>query len=145
MKVDQEACSGCKLCTKVCTVGAISMNEDKNAFINLDLCVECGVCKRIEICPTDAIIEEELAVTEPKTSESVQYDKSPQLTSVQIATELLRYVEAIETEGKKKLIDNLTNPKTLDNLSENECKELFGDSKTSFWGFINQKIRNFFS
>ncbi len=60
MKVDPEACSGCKLCTKVCTVGAISMSEDKKAFIDLELCVECGVCKRIEICPTDAIIEESL-------------------------------------------------------------------------------------
>jgi NAD-dependent dihydropyrimidine dehydrogenase PreA subunit len=60
MKVVLEACSGCKLCTTVCTVGAISMNEDRKAVIHPDLCVECGVCKRIEICPTDAIIEEVL-------------------------------------------------------------------------------------
>jgi NAD-dependent dihydropyrimidine dehydrogenase PreA subunit len=61
MRIDQEECSGCKMCTKVCTVGAISMNEDKKAQIDLDQCVECGVCKRIEICPTDAIVEEELS------------------------------------------------------------------------------------
>lgn len=61
MKIEQEKCSGCKLCTKVCTVGAISMNDEKKAFIDLDQCVECGVCMRIEICPTDAIIEEELS------------------------------------------------------------------------------------
>ena len=41
--------------------GCISMNEAKNAHIDLDQCVECGVCKRIEICPTDAIVEEELS------------------------------------------------------------------------------------
>jgi NAD-dependent dihydropyrimidine dehydrogenase PreA subunit len=61
MKIDQEECSGCKLCTKVCTVGAIFMNKNKKAFVNLEQCVECGVCKRIEICPTDAIFEEELS------------------------------------------------------------------------------------
>ena len=61
MRIDQEECSGCKMCVNVCTVGAISMNEEKNAHIDLDQCVECGVCKRIEICPTDAIVEEELS------------------------------------------------------------------------------------
>ncbi len=61
MKIEPEKCSGCKLCTKVCTVGAITMNDEKKAFIDLDQCVECGVCKRMEICPTDAILEEELS------------------------------------------------------------------------------------
>ncbi len=40
MKIEQEKCSGCKLCTKVCTVGAISMNDEKKAFVDLDQCVE---------------------------------------------------------------------------------------------------------
>ncbi len=61
MKIDEEECTGCKICTKICTVGAIFMNEDKKAFVDLDKCVECGVCKRVEICPTDAIVEEELS------------------------------------------------------------------------------------
>ena len=61
MIVDQEKCSGCKLCVKVCTTAAISVGEDKKASVDRGICVECGVCKRTEICPKDAFIEDELS------------------------------------------------------------------------------------
>ena len=60
MKIDLDKCSGCKLCVNICTVSAISMGEKNKASIDRDTCVECGVCKRVEICPKEAIIQEDL-------------------------------------------------------------------------------------
>lgn len=54
-KIDQELCIGCESCVPVCTVGAIHMGEDGKAHVDLDACVECGVCVRSEVCPVNAI------------------------------------------------------------------------------------------
>lgn len=53
MLIDEEACIGCDICVPYCPVEAISMEGDI-AVIDLDTCVECGTCKRVERCPTDA-------------------------------------------------------------------------------------------
>jgi NAD-dependent dihydropyrimidine dehydrogenase PreA subunit len=59
MKIDEEACIGCRLCVPYCPMGAISMDRAaKVARIDEDECVECGVCFRSDICPVDAFIEE---------------------------------------------------------------------------------------
>jgi ferredoxin len=48
-----EACKGCKLCTRdVCFVDAIQM-VDGRAVIDADRCRGCGRC--VEVCPLDAI------------------------------------------------------------------------------------------
>lgn len=57
--IDQTKCLGCGSCFYACTVKAISMTEPKGqtgkkASVDLNNCVECGVCTR-EICPVDAI------------------------------------------------------------------------------------------
>jgi NAD-dependent dihydropyrimidine dehydrogenase PreA subunit len=57
MLIDRAKCRGCNKCLLYCPMGAIESSDDK-AFINRDLCVECGVCKRVSDCPTDAFIEE---------------------------------------------------------------------------------------
>ena len=50
MKVN-DTCIGCEECLPYCTQGAIFMNEEEQAVVNRDLCVECGVCIDSDICP----------------------------------------------------------------------------------------------
>jgi dihydroorotate dehydrogenase subfamily 1 len=52
--VDENACSGCGLCTKSCVYSAISVNpESAKAQVDSDLCYGCGVC--VSICPHRAL------------------------------------------------------------------------------------------
>jgi NAD-dependent dihydropyrimidine dehydrogenase PreA subunit len=63
MKVNKEACIGCKACHPYCTVGAISLVEwegKKKSEANQTDCVECGACIRSGVCPKDAIAMPEL-------------------------------------------------------------------------------------
>lgn len=60
MQIDREKCTGCEACHMYCTVEAIHSSEDGSiSIIDQDECVECGVCYRAEVCPTDAIYPEE--------------------------------------------------------------------------------------
>ncbi len=65
MQIDKEKCTGCEACHPYCTVGAIHAAKgegggDPISIIDQDECVECGVCLRADICPTDAIYPVEL-------------------------------------------------------------------------------------
>jgi len=64
MKIDKDVCTGCEACHPYCTVGAIRtvawMGEEKSE-VDQDLCVECGLCLRAEICPVNAIYRPDLA------------------------------------------------------------------------------------
>jgi len=89
MRISKEKCVGCANCVPICTVGAIYIGEDGLAEINADSCVECHNCYRslsfehlppsltrtirrlltklglrfqpdLDICPTEAIIPEDL-------------------------------------------------------------------------------------
>ena len=51
-KVDKKECVGCGACVNVCSVGAISMVDDK-AKIDSSKCIDCGRC--VQVCPQDAI------------------------------------------------------------------------------------------
>lgn len=57
MKVN-DTCIGCEECLPYCTQGAIFMNEEEQAVVNRDLCVECGVCIDSDICPVSAFEED---------------------------------------------------------------------------------------
>ncbi|RLI54952.1 MAG: electron transfer flavoprotein subunit alpha [Candidatus Thorarchaeota archaeon] len=59
LKYDRDACTGCMLCPKVCSFGAIEKDGDKVKF-DLDKCVLCGSCE--EVCPVNAIHIERKAV-----------------------------------------------------------------------------------
>ena len=54
MYIDKDLCQKCMSCRTVCPVGAIRV-KNKQVAIDYDDCVECGVCRRIEICPEGAI------------------------------------------------------------------------------------------
>jgi NAD-dependent dihydropyrimidine dehydrogenase PreA subunit len=54
MYIEQELCQKCLDCRPVCPMGAIGV-KDKLVVIDYELCVECGVCRRIGICPEGAI------------------------------------------------------------------------------------------
>lgn len=56
MNVDAESCVSCESCLPYCPVGAISMEDV--AVIDQDECVECSVCLKSGVCPTDAFISE---------------------------------------------------------------------------------------
>lgn len=51
--LDQERCTGCRLCTIVCPHHVFEMNSKKAMIIDPDACMECGACARN--CPTEAI------------------------------------------------------------------------------------------
>jgi NAD-dependent dihydropyrimidine dehydrogenase PreA subunit len=52
MKVNVDDCTGCKICLDYCNVGAISI-ADEVASIDNNVCVECWVCYRNQVCPND--------------------------------------------------------------------------------------------
>jgi len=60
--VNEELCSGCKVCVGLCPYGAISFDEEKGvSVINDVLCEGCGTCAAA--CPSGAI-EQDLFTTE---------------------------------------------------------------------------------
>ncbi len=62
MKIDPEKCTNCGTCQPYCTVGAIMENKKGEIReIIEDECVECGVCLRADICPVEAIYQQELS------------------------------------------------------------------------------------
>ncbi|MCG2675767.1 4Fe-4S dicluster domain-containing protein, partial [bacterium] len=52
-KVDEAKCIGCKFCSLVCPLGAISFFEEKRGAIKCDLCDGDPQC--VKYCPMDAI------------------------------------------------------------------------------------------
>lgn len=61
MVINNEKCIGCGQCIPYCGVNAISL-QNKKAYIDLDLCVECGNCKFSQICPKDAIVQQTMVM-----------------------------------------------------------------------------------
>ncbi len=56
MFIDEDKCIGCESCVNWCPMGAIRMGEEKAAIDQAE-CVECNVCRRVEICPADAFTQ----------------------------------------------------------------------------------------
>lgn len=53
LELDQEKCTGCKMCVEVCPHNVFKMNNKKAEIINKGYCMECGACEKN--CPVAAI------------------------------------------------------------------------------------------
>ena len=71
MQINKELCVNCGRCMNRCPVSAIR-RVDKIVSIDLDECVECGVCLRAKVCPKDAIYQQELSY--PRSVRSLMSD-----------------------------------------------------------------------
>ncbi len=54
MRIDSEKCVGCGQCIPYCPVSCITKAGDI-CVIDEEECVDCSVCRRAEVCPTDAL------------------------------------------------------------------------------------------
>jgi heterodisulfide reductase subunit A len=53
-EIDEEKCSGCRMCNNLCPYLAIRFDDDKKvSIINEALCKGCGTC--VAACPSNAI------------------------------------------------------------------------------------------
>jgi NAD-dependent dihydropyrimidine dehydrogenase PreA subunit len=53
LKLNEELCVGCGLCTQVCPHGVFALKHGRAEVVDLDGCMECGAC--VNNCPTRAI------------------------------------------------------------------------------------------
>ena len=53
LQVDDERCSGCGLCIKVCPHGVLALHDHKVHLVDRDACMGCGACAKN--CPEGAI------------------------------------------------------------------------------------------
>jgi len=52
--INEDMCSGCRICNNLCPFNAIDFLEDKEiSYINAALCKGCGTC--VAACPSQAI------------------------------------------------------------------------------------------
>lgn len=78
--LEKKNCTGCSACSQKCPKSCISMQVDKEGFlypnVNLDLCIECGICEKV--CPVLNTYESHspLATYAAINSDSVERTKS---------------------------------------------------------------------
>ena len=62
IKVQEDVCTSCSICVKVCPFGAISLdskNGKDTAHIHMDICTDCGLC--VGACPVTALSQTTLS------------------------------------------------------------------------------------
>lgn len=78
MKIDSEKCIFCLECIDYCPVRAI-LEKDASVSISQEECVECGVCLRANVCPTDAIYMPEESKAYPRSVRAQLSDPGVQI------------------------------------------------------------------
>jgi len=78
MKIDSEKCISCLECLDYCPVSAI-LENDESVMMNQDECVECGVCLRANVCPTEAIYMPEESKKYPRSIRAELSDPGVQI------------------------------------------------------------------
>lgn len=53
LTLDENKCTGCGMCTKVCPHAVFSIVEKKAVLVDRDACMECGACAMN--CPFEAV------------------------------------------------------------------------------------------
>jgi ferredoxin len=96
MYIDKNVCINCSTCIPFCPVEAIEETAG-DVSINRDICVECGVCYRLHICPADAVVTEKL--TWPRVVRAVFSDPSVEHKATGIAG---RGIEEVKTNDVTK-------------------------------------------
>ena len=99
MLINKELCVDCGICINRCPVGAIK-RVDKKVSIDFDECVECGVCKRSEMCPKEAFYQQEL--TYPRTIRSIMSDVLTVAVESQISGRGTEEMKTNEVTGRYK-------------------------------------------
>ncbi len=51
--IQQDMCTGCRLCIRICPVDAIALNDEGAAEIDEVECIRCGRCH--DVCPRQAV------------------------------------------------------------------------------------------
>jgi ferredoxin len=51
--VKQDLCTGCGVCIEECPVGAVKMETEDRASIQVAKCIRCGICH--DVCPQEAV------------------------------------------------------------------------------------------
>jgi Fe-S-cluster-containing hydrogenase component 2 len=59
MRIDPDKCIVCEACVSCCPGEAIKVDSEREhaTYISDELCFECGVCLRSDVCPEDAFVE----------------------------------------------------------------------------------------
>jgi len=97
MQINQSLCVACGICINRCTVDAIK-KDGKSVYINLDECVECGVCKRWQICPKNAFEQQELKY--PRIIRSIMSDVLTVCEEAQISGRGTEEMKTNEVTGR---------------------------------------------
>lgn len=67
VKIDESKCTGCGICTDVCPVNAITV--DQVAEIDAETCTDCGLC--VAECPNEALSMEGIGTVQSSQNFSI--------------------------------------------------------------------------
>ncbi len=102
-------CIGCRACTKVCDVAAITVT-DNLAVIDPDICIQCGKC--VEKCPTGAIVMEDRVV--------VKNESAPVAELSGESAEIKEEVSALDQVPSRDPLEKLDALGSVDSLDKME-------------------------
>ena len=106
IRINQDKCIGCTLCTKDCPVSDIEMKEDLKAHPKNERCFNCGHC--IAICPVAAIESKDYDMSEvlPYDAESFTLNAENLMNAIKFRRSTRQFkADKVEKEKLKKIIE----------------------------------------